>query len=139
MSQEHIIWRGTPSHVINIGTYTLCLLFCWLILPVFILVWKLYEVRATKYELTTQRLRLRTGVLRKVIDDLELYRVKDFRVEQPLIFRFFSVANIVLETSDKSHPTIVFCAIPDAEMLLSTIREHVEKMRHGRVREMDVA
>src|SRR5680860_1073919 len=124
MSQEQTIWSGTPSQVINLGTYILCVLFFWLIIPVFILLWKWLVVRNTQYELTTQRLRLRSGVLNKESSTLELYRVKDFTVEQPLFLRLFSVANIILETSDKSHPTVVLRAVPDAEALASTIREH---------------
>ncbi|MDP3843271.1 MAG: PH domain-containing protein [Oxalobacteraceae bacterium] len=139
MSQEQAVWSGTPSQVVNLGTYILCILFLWLVIPAFILLWKWLVVRNTQYELTTQRLRLRTGVLNKETSALELYRVKDFTVDQPLFLRLFSVANIILETSDKSHPTVVIRAVPDAEALASTIREHVEVMRRGRVREVDMA
>ena len=138
MSQEQAVWSGTPSQVINLGTYVLCILFFWLVIPVFIMLWKWLIVRNTQYELTTQRLRLRTGVLNKESSALELYRVKDFTVDQPLFLRFFSVANIILETSDKSHPTVAIRAVHDAEALANTIRENVETMRRGRVREMDM-
>jgi uncharacterized membrane protein YdbT with pleckstrin-like domain len=138
MTQEQTVWKGTPSHVINLGPYALCILLCWLVVPVFILAWKWLVVRTTVYEVTTQRLRLRTGVFNKKIEDLELYRVKDFRVDQPLFLRLFSVANVVLETSDRSHPHVVLRAVPDAEALTDHIRETVESLRHSRgVREVD--
>jgi uncharacterized membrane protein YdbT with pleckstrin-like domain len=138
MSQEQTVWKGTPSHVINFGPNLLCVLLCWLVVPVFILLWKWLVVRTTIYEVTTQRLRLRTGVFNKKIEDLELYRVKDFRVDQPFFLRLFSVANVVLETSDRSHPHVVLRAIPNAEALTDHIREIVESLRHSRgVREVD--
>lgn len=95
-------------------------------------------MKNTKYELTSQRLRVRTGVLSKEVNELELYRVKDFKIEQPFLLRLFSVANIVLDTSDKSHPTISILAVDNAEALLSMIREHVEVRRNNRVREVDL-
>jgi uncharacterized membrane protein YdbT with pleckstrin-like domain len=138
MSQEQTVWSGTPSQIINLGTYVLCILFFWLIIPIFIGIWKYLVVKTTKYELTTQRLRLRTGVLNKEINELELYRVKDFKIDQPLFLRIFSVANIVISTSDNSHPVICIRAVSDAEGLLSKIRENVEIMRRNRVREVDM-
>lgn len=139
MKQEESVWSGTPSQVINFGPYVLCLLGCWLIVPIFIALWKYLVVRTTRYEVTTQRLRLRTGVFNKETQDLELYRVKDFKVDQPFFLRLFSVANIVLETSDRSHPNVTLRAVPDAESLLDQIRHNVEALRSSRgVRELDL-
>jgi uncharacterized membrane protein YdbT with pleckstrin-like domain len=138
MSQEQTIWSGTSSQIVNLGTYVLCILFFWLVIPIFIGIWKYLVVRTTKYELTTQRLRLRTGVLNKEINELELYRVKDLKIDQPLFLRIFSVANIVISTSDNSHPVVSIRAVSDAEGLLSKIRENVEIMRRNRVREVDM-
>jgi uncharacterized membrane protein YdbT with pleckstrin-like domain len=138
MSQEQTVWSGTSSQILNLGTYILCILLFWMILPIFIGIWKYMVVRATKYELTTQRLRLRTGVLNKEINELELYRVKDFRIEQPLFLRLFSVSNIVISTSDSSHAVVCIRAVVGAEDLMSKIRENVEIMRRNRVREVDV-
>lgn len=138
MNQEKDIWFGTPSQVVNLGTNILCILFFWLVIPLFVLLWKYLVVKNTRYELTSQRLRLRTGVLNKEVNELELYRVKDFKIEQPFLLRIFSVANIVLDTSDNSHPIVSILAVEDAEALLSAIREHVEIMRRNRVREVDL-
>lgn len=139
MQQEQTVWSGTPSQVINLGTYVLCILFFWLVIPAFVLLWKWLVIRNTKYELTTERLRLRTGVFIKKTQDLELYRVRDYAIEQPFIFRFFSISNLALETADSSHPTLRIMAVPNAEVLLDDIRKHVEAMRQKRgVRTLDV-
>jgi uncharacterized membrane protein YdbT with pleckstrin-like domain len=139
MSREDIIWAGTPSHVTKLGTYVLCALFFWLVIPIFIALWTWLVIKNTRYEITTQRLRLRTGVINRKTSELELYRVKDFSLEQPLLLRLFSLANLVLVTSDRSHPQVVIRAVPHAEELTNTIRQKVEELRRSLgVREVDM-
>lgn len=91
------------------------------------------------YELTTERLRKRYGVINKHLDELELYRVRDYKLFQPLLLRLFSLGNIVLQTSDKSHPQVVIKAIANGEALREQLRAHVEACRTRKgVRELDV-
>lgn len=138
-SQEQPVWSGTPSQLINAGRYALCILLCFLIVPIFVMAWWWLEVRCTQYELSSQRLRLRSGVLNKDTNDLELYRIKDVRVEQPLGLRLFGLSNLVLETSDRSDPHVVIRAIPEAEALMDVMRERVEALRIARgIREIDL-
>lgn len=137
--EERSVWFGTPSQFINLGSYILLGLFFWLVIPLFIILWKWLVVRNTKYELTTERLRMRHGVLNKNLDELELYRVRDYKLDQPFFLRLFSLSNIVLQTSDKSHPTVVIEAIPDGEELREQFRTHVEACRTRKgVREVDI-
>jgi uncharacterized membrane protein YdbT with pleckstrin-like domain len=96
-------------------------------------------VKNTKYELTTERLRMRHGVFSKHTDELELYRVRDYKLQQPFFLRIFSLGNIVLQTSDKSHPHVVLTAIPNGEDLREQLRTYVEECRTRKgVRELDV-
>ena len=106
MSEEKEVWFGTPSQVLNLGTFILMGIFFWLVIPLFVILWKWLAVKNTKYELTTERLKTRYGVLNKKTDELELYRVRDYKFEQPFFLRLFSLGNIVLQTSDKSHPEV---------------------------------
>lgn len=139
MSEEKQVWAGTPSQVINFGTYVLLGLLFWLVVPMFVAFWKWLVVKNTKYELTTERLRMRSGVLNKSADELELYRVQDYRLEQPLFLRLFSLGNIVLSTYDQSHPLVVLKAIPNSEALLEQVRSCVELARSRKhVREINV-
>lgn len=79
------------------------------------------------------------GVLNKNLGELELYRVRDYKLDQPFFLRLFSLSNIVLETSDKSHPTVVIKAIPDGEELREQFRTNVEACRTRKgVREVDI-
>jgi uncharacterized membrane protein YdbT with pleckstrin-like domain len=103
------------------------------------MLWKWLVVKNTKYELTTERLRMRHGVLNKKTDELELYRVRDYKLDQPFFLRIFSLGNIILQTSDKSHPHIVLEAIPNGEDLREQLRTYVEACRTRKgVRELDI-
>jgi len=163
---ELTVWQGTPSQLINLPQYLLwgavfvallvlstmvlnsmadapaalvALLFVLAAVPVAIAGWKWLVVANTQYELTTQRLRTRSGVLNKHLDELELYRVRDYKLEQPFFLRLFSLWTVTLTTSDKSHPLVVLRAIPRGDTLREQMRTHVEaaRMRRG-VREVDL-
>ena len=138
MAEERDVWSGTPSQVVNLPTFIVCVLLFFLVVPVFYALWRWLVVKMTKYELTTERLRTRYGVLNKKTDELELYRVRDYNFDQPFFLRLFSLGNVILQTSDRSHPTVVIRAIPDGEQLREQIRTHVEACRVAkRVREVD--
>ena len=138
MTEEVSVWSGTPSQVTNLGTFVLTGLFFWLIFPLFVSLWQWLVTKNTKYELTSQRLKTRHGVLNKTMDDLELYRIKDYKLDRPLWLRMFSLGNVILETSDLSHPTVTVRAIRNAEELRETMRKYVEERRdQKRVREID--
>jgi len=148
---EKIVWTGTPSQITNAGTYLLMgivillllieiVFFIFAIIPILVIFWRWLAVRNTQYELTTERLKTKEGVLNRKIDELELYRVKDYSMEQPFFLRLFSKSNIVLETSDRSHPKITLHAVSDGDNLRNMIRAHVEECRAKKgVRETDFA
>ena len=138
MAEEREVWFGSPSQVVNLGTFVLMGLFFWLVIPLFIILWKWLVIKTTKYEVTTQRVTTRHGVFNKETEELELYRVRDYRLEQPFFLRIFSLGNIILQTSDRSHPDMVLRAIPNGERLREELRTHVEACRLAkRVREID--
>jgi uncharacterized membrane protein YdbT with pleckstrin-like domain len=163
---ERIVWQGTPSQIINLPQYLLwglvfvvlvaagtavlksldqvpgaaiALLCVLAVVPLVIAAWKWLVVATTEYELTTQRLRTRRGVFNKHLDELELYRVRDYKLEQPFFLRLFSLSTVILQTSDKSNPVLVLKAIPRGDSLREEMRTYVEeaRMRRG-VREVDM-
>lgn len=138
MTIETKIWSGSPSQVVNIIPFILSVLFIWLIFPLFIILRKWLVTKTTTYELTNQRLTTRSGVFNKTVDELELYRIKDHRLDQPFFLRIFSLGNIILDTSDKTHPTVVISAISNVDKIRGDIRTFVEERRDNkRVREVD--
>lgn len=135
---EDVVWEGGPSQVLNLGTYILCTLLSVLIVPIFMGIWAYVVTRTTRYTLTTQRLSFRRGVFSKETDVIELYRIKDMKVAEPFFLRLFGKGDIVLDTSDRSHPEFTLRAVPAPEKLRDTIRGLVEKRRdEKRVQEVD--
>jgi membrane protein YdbS with pleckstrin-like domain len=136
---EETVWRGPSSQWKNFGMYVLCGLFCWLIVPIFIALWRYLQTKNKIYELTTERLKTTQGVFSKVTDTLELYRVKDIETRQPFLYRMFHVENISITTSDASSPLVFLEAIPSAVSFADKIRNRVEAVRmEKRVREIDI-
>lgn len=139
MTDDKVIWSSTPSQVVNIPTFIGWGLLFFLVIPVFVIVWKWLVVKNTKYELTTERLTRRVGVINKVTDQVELYRVRDYQVEQPIFLRMFSLSDVVLKTSDLSNPVITLRAIQNGEQLKDQIRDLVEQCRVRKgVRALDI-
>jgi len=139
MSEETEIWRGSPSQIVNFKIFVVCGLFFWLVIPLLVMFWNWLVVRCTNYELTTERLRTRSGVFSRRTDELELYRVRDYRWEQPFWLRIFGLGNLSLDSSDRTNPVFVLRAIADGESLRNTIRRAVEVCKQTkRVREVDV-
>jgi len=136
---ETMVWEGRPSQIVNLPTFIVCLLLGWLIIPLFYAVWKWLEIRCTRFELTTERLRAMSGILTRRTDELELYRVKDTELIEPFHLRIFSLGNVVMHTSDRTTPRLVIPAIVDSRNVREHIRRQVEDIRRRRgVRELDV-
>ena len=134
-----MVWRGTSSQWKNFGVFILCAFFCWLIVPIFIALARYLQTKNMVYELTTERLKTTEGVFSKVIDTLELYRVKDLEKRQPFLYRLVGVENVALNTSDASSPFILIEAISSSVGLPDKIRNQVEAVRAQKgVREIDV-
>ncbi len=119
-------------------------LFQWIIAGVWVLVVFLVLVRyiarrATRYLLTSERLRVTTGILSTTTEDLELRRVRDTGVSRPFLLRIMGLGDVRILSADPSHPRITLHAVRDPNVLQGTIRKLVERLirKHG-VREIDV-
>ncbi len=129
MTNDELVWSGSPSQVLNLPVYIVCALLFWLVFPIFIAIWKWLVLRNIRYELTTERLKIRQGVFNKQLDEIELYRVRDYRLEQPFWLRLFSLGNIGMGTTDTSNPYVVLRAVRDCEHVYELTRKYVEECR----------
>jgi membrane protein YdbS with pleckstrin-like domain len=136
---EEIVWRGTSSQWKNFGAYFLCGLFCWLIVPIFFALVRYLQTRCKIFELTTQRLKITSGIFTKVTETLELYRVKDIETRQPFFSRLVGIENVEMTTSDASSPSVLIEAVPSSVGFADKLRNQVEIIRQQkRVREIDI-
>ena len=132
-SEEKQLYIGRPSQILNIVSF---IIWSWtLFVPIIIY----FKTRFTVYEVTDQRIKLKTGILSQEIDECELYRVRDYRVVKPFFQRIFGLGKIELSTSDRSNSSINLNGIKDPENLYNLIRDNVEKIRKKTgTREIDV-
>lgn len=132
------LWNGRPSHLTYFKEYLVCLLFFWLIFPMFVCLHKFLIIRTTTYSISRGRLVGSKGILSKTVDELELYRIKDYRVTQSFVQRLFNVGVVELMTSDKTHPVFSLGVIKEPIATKDMIRELVEDLRTQKmVREFD--
>ena len=78
---------------------------------------------ATTYEITSQRVRIERGLLSKVKDSIELFRIDHFDLHKPLGMRLAGYCLLHLRSSDASLPTVILYGIPHLEQLADTLRE----------------
>lgn len=161
-----MVWRGNVSQWKNLGLFLLQFLVAvaivvifavvsgsaspeiqkfasfillLLVVPIFIAARRYLQTKCTIYEITNERLKTTEGILSKVTDTLEFYRVKDIERQQPFLYRLCGIENVQLNTSDTSSPLVVIEAVPRKVGLADLIRNQVEAVRQQKgVREIDV-
>jgi membrane protein YdbS with pleckstrin-like domain len=84
-----------------------------------------YWIRSisTTYEITTQRVRIERGLLSKLKENVELFRIDHFDLHKPLGMRLVGQCLVHLRSSDPSFQTVVIFGIPNLESLADTLRE----------------
>ena len=88
-------------------------------------------------EVFRDRMSVTMGVFTFNKQYLELYRVKDYEVNQNFFMKIFSLMKVRLHTSDKTTPVVEFSGVPKSNVV-DTIREWVEAERKRKgVREFD--
>ena len=97
------------------------------------------KVSTTKYVLTTERLRVTTGVLSTRTEDLELRRVRDSVILRPFWARVAGLGDVQILSADASTPRVVLHAIRDPDGVQTMIRSNVQTQwsRFG-VRQMEL-
>ncbi len=155
---EEDLWRGHPSQILNLKLYL-----CWTVVLLGVLsavvirpdLWPVLaglafiallqivvrnlRLRSVQYVITTQRVRVVSGLLSKEIQEIELFRVKDTMVQQRFFQRIFGLGTITILSGDAHQPQLILRGIPHAVDLRERIRQEVMvlRQRYG-VREMDV-
>lgn len=122
---ETVLWEGHPSHALNFWLNLSCLL----VVPIPWAIWRWIELRNENIVITSQRIRLTTGIFSKRSDELELYRVRDTAFVQPFLLRLFNKGNITLTTSDATSPSLTLRALPADLELRDNLRKAIESCR----------
>ena len=106
-----------------------------------VLAWKWFENMAARYEITSERLIIHRGIFSKSIDEIELYRIKDVRIDFTLVNQLAGIGRICVASSDETTRSgdLVMRDIERAQERRETLRRLVDTARQQRrVREIDM-
>ena len=106
-----------------------------------IVIWKWFESLAARYDICPDRLIVREGIFIKSLDEVELYRVKDVRLDFSLINQMAGIGTITVSSSDETTRggALVLRRVERAVQRREELRRLVEAARQKRrVREIDM-
>jgi uncharacterized membrane protein YdbT with pleckstrin-like domain len=110
-------------------------------LALLIALWKWFENMAARYDICPDRLIVRRGIFIKSLDEVELYRVKDIRLDFSLINQMAGIGTITVTSSDETTrgEPLALRNVERAAERRETLRDLVDKARQKRrVREIDM-
>ena len=117
------VWKSRPSQIPNIPYF---IVFSWtIILPLY----RYLQTRFTSYGFSEDRMIIKKGILSQSIDEIELYRVRDYSVSKPFLLRIFGLGHLQILSSDRSTPNLTMRAIHQPENVMDQLRDYVEKAR----------
>jgi membrane protein YdbS with pleckstrin-like domain len=121
---EKPMFEGNPASVYTVSQWF------WIILTLGI-IWLYYflKSRSTKFIITTHRIRIVHGIFSKTEHNLELFRIDDLALEQPLGMRLLGFSSVRLRTSDRDTPNLLIWGIRNAEQLSEDLRECILRER----------
>ena len=126
--------RGTLA---GWGTLLLCLVGVGFL----IILAKWIENIGATFEVTGDRLIIRRGIISKSIDEVELYRVKDIRLDFSLLNQWANIGTITIVSSDETtrRAPLVIPFVESAQGRREQLRVLVDQARQRRrVREIDM-
>ena len=110
---------AAPVERLVVAAVAILAVMLWLIVPV--LRW-----RTTTYELTTRRLRVRSGIVTRHGRDIPLARINDVSFEKGLLDRLLGSGRLVVESAGE-HGQILLNDIPRVEFTQATLYRLVEE------------
>jgi hypothetical protein len=95
--------------------------------------WYYGKSRSIHFEITTQRIKLEHGLLSKVQESLELFRIDHFEFRKPLGMRLLGQSALRLYSSDAELSKFYIYGVPNLESLAETLRtcQLRERTRRG--------
>lgn len=124
--------------VLPLLTLALTFLFlAWKLSPYFIVFgiavagfawYRILFLRSWEYLIGKEYIKISRGIFFKRIDQVEMYRVKDYIVTQSFILQIFRIMDVTLKSTDPENPVIWLRGIPLSD-IIETIRERVQEAR----------
>jgi len=98
---ETTLFEGRPAPIAGIGALLICVLTLG-----FAAIYYLLRAQSVLYKVTTKRVMVERGILSKRLEQVDVYRIKDFVVDRPFGQRLMGTGNILLLTMDPTTQTV---------------------------------
>ena len=115
---ETTLFAGHPAVIYSAGQWVVVVLSLglgWL--------YYLFKSLSTRYEITSQRIRIQRGLFSTVKDSIEVFRIDHFDLHKPLGMRLLGNCLLHLRSSDASFGTVILYGVPNLEQLAESLRE----------------
>ncbi len=122
------------------------LLLAWWLSPYFIFFslaatamacYRFLFIRNSRYLITVEVIRISRGIFFKRTDQIEMFRIKDYIITQPLMLQLFKLMDLTLKSTDPENPVIWLRGIPESD-IIDTIRDYVQEARkHNKIFEIN--
>lgn len=98
-----------------------------------ILAYRYIYLKRISYQVTTEQITAKHGVLQRSVDYIELYRIVDFHENQTLMQQIFRLKTVTVLSTDRSTPKLNLIGLSERDNIVEIIRERVEynKQRKG--------
>jgi len=122
------------------------LLLAWWLSPYFLLLsfacslmawYRFLYISNSEYLVTPEVIHISRGIFFRRIDQVEMYRVKNYIITEPFTLQLFHLMDLALKSTDPENPVIWLRGIPQSN-IVDTIRGYVQEARlHNRVYEIN--
>ena len=144
--EKEILYEGSPSPKIDLGTYIYCgvaclvfiildcsmgeTLFTWLLpIPIIIAIVRYIKTKHERSIISTKDIISEHGVFSRRTDELLLKRVTDVRLSEPFWHRILGLSTIVISTTDVTDGKLKLRGIPNGKQLWNKLRDFVAEER----------
>jgi uncharacterized membrane protein YdbT with pleckstrin-like domain len=128
MDDEQTLFEGHPAVLPGLGAWLVTILTLGLAALVY-----LVRSRRVHYRITERRVVIEHGLLSKRLEQIDVYRIKDYVVERPLGQRLVGTGNLILHTMDQTTPRLDLMGLPtDVVALYEALRAAAEAERQRR-------
>lgn len=124
-----VAWKAPRPEWLTQSRLTWTLLTLVAVTTLFFLGGVIIRILQTHYRLTSQRLFIERGILSRTMDQTELIRVDDVRMQQSFVQRIFKIGTVLMMTTDVTDKSVVIDGIKDPVRVAELIRQQMRTLR----------
>ncbi len=130
MEEDNVEYVIQPSQWVNIVYVAMAIAMMYLFwdypiawgLFVVMLIWRILDIYFWRYEIREMTLVERRGVLSVTKEEVNYYRIKSIKVEEPFFMRLVGLSNITVITSEALKPEIKLYAISNGDVIRNLVK-----------------